>query len=162
MIFVSPMVSCDNGDSAHLNVISSLDAHVHALDARTGAVRWKTLLAGGVRHAAMMEEDRLIAAGDDGGNVSLLDAGGKRLWRCDLGDPVTGLVAADVNSDGRPELVATATSSLTTILALDGRVLGTHETASPVTRLGVARRPGLRPYLIAGCESGAVEALAWR
>jgi len=143
-------------------LFGSLDAHVHALDARTGATRWKTLLAGGVRHAALLPEERRVAAGDDGGNVSLLGPDGTRLWRCDLGDPVTGLVAADVNSDGRPELVAATSSGLLALIALDGRALGTHQMSSPVSRLSVARRPGLRPYLIAGCESGAVEALAWR
>lgn len=143
-------------------VFGSLDAHVHVLDARTGKVRWKTPLAGGVRHAVLLAEGGLIAAGDDGGNVSLLGADGGRLWRRDLGEAVTGLVAADVNSDGRPEIVATAASSVGTILALDGKALGTHETPSPVSRLCVAWRQGLRPYLIAGCENGAVEALAWR
>ena len=64
------------------------------------------------RHAALLPEERRVATGDDGGNVSLLGPDGSRLWRCDLGDPVTGLAAADVNSDGRPELVASTSSGL--------------------------------------------------
>lgn len=151
-----------DGCGAQEVLFTSLDAHVHALDARTGAVRWKTLLAGGVRHAVLLPQEHRVAAGDDGGNVSLLGADGTRLWRCDLGEPVTGLVADDVNSDGRPELVAATSSGLLALLALDGRVLGMHPMPSPVSRLSVARRQGLRPYLIVGCESGAVEALAWR
>jgi poly-gamma-glutamate capsule biosynthesis protein CapA/YwtB (metallophosphatase superfamily)/outer membrane protein assembly factor BamB len=70
-------------------VLASLGRTVYALD-ESGGVRWQVRTPGPVYALAFLDGERL-AAGDDAGFVTLLDAGGRRLWRYDLGGRVTVL-----------------------------------------------------------------------
>jgi poly-gamma-glutamate capsule biosynthesis protein CapA/YwtB (metallophosphatase superfamily)/outer membrane protein assembly factor BamB len=70
-------------------VLASLGRTVYAVNER-GDVRWRARTPGPVYALAFLEGERL-AAGDDAGFVTVLDAGGRRLWRYDLGGRVTSL-----------------------------------------------------------------------
>jgi poly-gamma-glutamate capsule biosynthesis protein CapA/YwtB (metallophosphatase superfamily) len=76
-----------NGQTVYL--LASLGRSVYALDGR-GKVQWQAKTRGPVYALAVLDGER-IAAGDDAGDVTLLDSRGKRLWRTPLGSRVTAL-----------------------------------------------------------------------
>ncbi len=60
---------------------SSADDQVHALDARTGAVRWRFFTEGPIRFAPVAWQDRVFVASDDGWLYALALADGRLLWK---------------------------------------------------------------------------------
>lgn len=60
---------------------SSADDQVYALDARTGAVRWRFFAGGPIRFAPVAWQDRVLVASDDGFLHALSLADGKLLWQ---------------------------------------------------------------------------------
>ena len=60
---------------------SSADNQVYALDARSGAVRWRFFTGGPVRFAPAAWKDRVFVASDDGFLYALALADGKVLWK---------------------------------------------------------------------------------
>jgi poly-gamma-glutamate synthesis protein (capsule biosynthesis protein) len=70
-------------------VLASLGRTIYALS-ESGGVRWQARTPGPVYALAALDGEKL-AVGDDAGFVTLFDAGGRRLWRYDLGGRVTAL-----------------------------------------------------------------------
>lgn len=60
---------------------SSADDQVYALDAKTGAVRWRFFAEGPIRFAPAAWQDRVFVASDDGWLYALALADGKVLWK---------------------------------------------------------------------------------
>jgi len=59
---------------------SSADDQVYALDAKTGAIRWRHFCEGPIRFAPAAWNDRVFVAGDDGRLHALALSDGKVLW----------------------------------------------------------------------------------
>jgi len=98
---LQPLTSLDTHITAGLTVesdgqgryyFSSLDRVVYAYSS-DGRRQWKARMAGPVYALAALAGGEL-AAGDDAGMVTLLDASGKRLWSYSLGTRVTALSGA--------------------------------------------------------------------
>ncbi len=60
---------------------SSADDQVYALDAKTGAIRWRFFSEGPIRFAPAAWKDRVFVASDDGFLYALALADGKVLWK---------------------------------------------------------------------------------
>jgi len=60
---------------------SSADDQVYALDAKTGAIRWRFFSEGPIRFAPAAWKDRVFVASDDGWFYALALADGKVLWK---------------------------------------------------------------------------------
>ena len=71
-------------------------------------------LAGGPAASSLSSSFRVFAAGSlmkslsERGMVRTVDGPGNILGTCKAGDHVTKVIAADINGDGRPEIVAGA------------------------------------------------------
>ena len=76
-------------DGQQVYLLASLGRSVYALTGR-GKVLWEARTSGPVYALAVLDGGR-VAAGDDAGDVTLLDSQGQRLWRRNLGTRVTAL-----------------------------------------------------------------------
>jgi poly-gamma-glutamate capsule biosynthesis protein CapA/YwtB (metallophosphatase superfamily) len=78
-----------------------------ALDATSGLPLWDKALPKGVWSMAVLgKADPVLAAGTDGGEIYLLNLQGQVRGVTALSSRVHGLASADLNHDGRPELLA--------------------------------------------------------
>ncbi len=157
-LWLQPLTSVDTHITAGLAAeidglaryyFSSLDRVVYAYSA-DGQRRWKARMAGPVYALASLPGGE-VAAGDDAGTVTLLDASGKRLWSHSLGTRVTALSGALEEGllaggwDQRLTLLAAA--------ARDERVRWQADLESRVT--GIAALPGVA---IASTMAGDIRA----
>src|SRR5204862_3973541 len=84
------------------------DKCVHTLDGRDGRPLWRHRMQGHMYHGVTVlpgQETRLAAA-STAGDVCLLDTTGKEVWTRQVGGYLFApTAAADLDGDGRPELV---------------------------------------------------------
>jgi poly-gamma-glutamate synthesis protein (capsule biosynthesis protein) len=85
--FTAGLVTHEAGKAAF--VMASLDRNVYSV-AVDGKGRWRVRLSAPVYALAALEAGQ-VAAGDDAGIVTLLDAAGRKLWQQELGSRVTAL-----------------------------------------------------------------------
>jgi hypothetical protein len=64
-----------------------------------------------------------VLCGIDGGDVICFDAGGKELWRTNLGDRINRIVPADLDADGVQEILCASDSAQVVAIKGDGRIL---------------------------------------
>ena len=101
-------------------VLVGLRGGVAALNARDGRPLWKTPTERGIWALTVAEEEEepVILAGSDGGEILLLNALGQVRGRMRLPSRVHGLAALDLDGDGAPEVLARSGDHLYA-LALD-------------------------------------------
>jgi hypothetical protein len=98
---------------------------------------------------------RTAVFGSEDGNLHVLDAQGKLQWMANVGDQVTGALAADLQGDGREQLLASSLSFNVFALDANGQVLWRRNLGAPVECLAAARGEGPLP-LLAGCQDGSL------
>ncbi|MBM4085671.1 MAG: hypothetical protein FJ272_12855, partial [Planctomycetes bacterium] len=114
-----------------------------------------------VIRAADVDGDKtneVLIAGQDN-YVHLHDADGKRRWMHNVGGAVSGLAVADVNGDGKPEIIATTAELNYNVLALtaDGKRLWQAKAGEEVNALAVGNVTGRgRPDIVVGTDGGEV------
>ncbi len=89
-------------------VLAGLRGGVAALNARDGRPLWHVSTERGIWALAVAEEEGkpVIIAGSDGGEILLLNALGQVRGKIQLPSRVHGLMATDLDDDGRPEVLA--------------------------------------------------------
>lgn len=65
------------------------NGEMHAVDAATGALKWRFATGGKIRTGALVDGDRLVFGGDDKLLYALDRATGRELWRFDMQGEVT-------------------------------------------------------------------------
>jgi hypothetical protein len=110
-----------NGDQRPEVLVASRNGYVMALDAQ-GKALWRRNCGNPVRALAVAGEGAgtVIASATDGGAVVLLSPNGDRTGVYPVAGDVTEIAAGDLDGDGKPEIVATAT---------DGRVYAVRPVA---------------------------------
>jgi poly-gamma-glutamate synthesis protein (capsule biosynthesis protein) len=130
-----------------------------------GEVLWRAPTSGPVYALAVLEGER-IAAGDDAGYVTLLDARGRRIWRHDLGSRVTALYG-----DWQGGLLAGGWDEHLTFLDDEGELRWQADLGGPVSSIAAlpdlalaatldAARGRLRAFDPAGVEAWRFDAAA--
>jgi len=94
----------------------------------------------------------VVLGGGDGG-VHYLGSDGKLRLRYDTGDEVRKVLAADLDGDGRDEIIAGSMSRSVYVFDASGKRLWRFEAGSPVNTLAFVVQGKLR-RLLAGAESG--------
>jgi poly-gamma-glutamate synthesis protein (capsule biosynthesis protein) len=118
-------------------LLTSLGRTLYAL-ADNGNVVWQARASGPIYALAVLageQTDERIATGDDGGYVTLFDAGGRRLWRYATGSRVTSLAA------WQEGVLAAGWDERLTFLSLDGQVRWQASLGGPAS--AIAARPEL-------------------
>ena len=97
--------------------IGGVDDHVHALDLKTGAEKWK--LKTGPIKAPLAAENGVVYAGNMDGTLHCIDAAtGKDRWHVDLGDEIT----SGINILGENILLGCRDETLYCLSKTDGAV----------------------------------------
>ncbi|MBM4050642.1 MAG: hypothetical protein FJ279_36560 [Planctomycetes bacterium] len=114
-----------------------------------------------VIRAADLDGDKAneVLIGGQDNYVHLHDAGGKRRWMHNVGGAVSGLAVADVDGDGKPEIIATTAELNYNVFALtpDGKRLWQAKAGEEVNALAVGNVTGRgRPDIVVGTDGGEV------
>lgn len=112
--------------------------------------------------AANLEGKKTRAAiyGGEDGTIHVLNQQGKPQWVANVGDEVTGLLALDLNADGRDELIASTMSFNLFALDAAGKTLWRRGLGDSIRALTAADVNGDgRQELLAGCEDGSLVVL---
>jgi hypothetical protein len=99
------------------------------------------------------DRTRGVVLGGGDGAVHYLSADGKLRLRYDTGDEVRKVLAADLDGDGRDEIVAGSMSRSVYVFNAAGKRLWRFEASSPVNTLAFVAE-GKKRRLLAGTESG--------
>ncbi|MDP6776730.1 MAG: PQQ-binding-like beta-propeller repeat protein, partial [Candidatus Latescibacteria bacterium] len=149
-----------NGDGFLESVCGSMDGNVYAADSRTGEVLWTSNLGDDVRYGFAVDVGGrpTVVAGSESGNVALLDAEGKRIWRRNLDAAVTGLCRLDSDDGADAALVAATDDGCIVKLSTAGEITGGQQVASAVTVMQAVGLDG-REGVVVGTEAGEVVGL---
>jgi outer membrane protein assembly factor BamB len=75
---------------------------------------------------------------------------GKHLWDAPVGGFVFDLTVADLDGDGRDEIVAACADGFVRVLDAVGKVRWEHDLLAPVLQVCIARLDGKSPMVLAG------------
>ena len=117
---------------------------------------WRLAVA---RFSASQQAPDIIGSTFDN-RVCAFDSRGKHLWDAAVGSFVFDLAAADLNGDGRDEIVAAASDSLVYAFNWRGERLWSYDLGAPVWQVAIARLDGKTPNVVAAGISRQVVALS--
>ena len=86
---------------------------------------WTCRTGGAVASIVPFEDGCVVGSAD--GSVHRVSAGGETLWRFSAGGPVNSVCAADLDGDGRPEVIAGSDDRHVYALDAEGRELWRYE-----------------------------------
>lgn len=146
-----------DGDGASEVLVGSQDGSIYALEPVEGQIIWQfpadgpisALAAGDVTGDGRPE---LLAGSENGwvyilaGAADIASEARRLIWRYQLGDGVTSITAADLDGDGRLEVLASASQGIQEQLAVfsgaEGRLLGQCSLDQPGHSLATADLDG--------------------
>ena len=126
-------LAMEAGDGSLL-VLASLGRTVYVLTG-AGQVAWRQRTSGPVYTLALLEGNQVVA-GDDAGQVTAFDSGGRQLWWYDLNSRVTAL-----HGDWQGGVLAGGWDERLSLLDSDGALRWQVDLGGPVS--GIATLPGL-------------------
>ena len=125
--------------------VGCYDDHLHAFDLKTGNKKWSTKL--GPIKAPPSFHDGKVFVGDEDGIFYCVDAAnGKKLWRYETGNEITG----GANFAGPRVLVGSHDANLYCLSIKDGKLLWQVKTEGPVNGSAVVADG---KTFVAGCDS---------
>ena len=98
---------------------------------------------------------RAVNAVRSGALFSGPDRGGRMVWRVNMGGEVEDIAVADMNGDGRPEVIAGSDVGQLACIGGDGEVIWRRDLVDKITWLATVNRDG-KPEVVVGFDTGEV------
>ncbi len=158
---ISAVMGTDLDDDAIGDVlVGSEDGRITLLEG--AQTRWGYATPGLVTAVLLQEASGTIFAAAGPGNLLALNRDGQEQWRIKLSDnPITTLAQADVNADGRGDIVAATSAGLVTTLSATGDVLWQAEVGHAIQPLATPDFNGDgAAEVVVGTAAGNVVALS--